>query len=139
MKESILMKRSKARELLMQMVFEMEIQKNFTEEKMNAFLANNGIEADEDSYFVESYKAMIENLEEIDELISKYSRKWTIATMAKVDLSILRVAIAELYYSKAAPESVAINEAVELGKKFGGENSGKFINGILGSVVKGNK
>lgn len=133
------MKRSKARELLMQMIFEMEIQKDFSKEKMEAFLAINEVEAGEDSYFVESFKAIVENLSEIDELISKYSRKWTIATMAKVDLSILRVAIAELYYSKAAPESVAINEAVELGKKFGGENSGKFINGILGSVVKGNK
>lgn len=121
------------------MIFEMEIQKDFSDEKMKSFLSINEIELAEDSYFVSSFRTIVENLEQIDEIISKYSRKWTITTMAKVDLSILRVAIAELYFSKAAPESVAINEAVELGKKFGGENSGKFVNGILGSVVKGNK
>ncbi len=131
------MKRSKARELLMQMIFEMDIHRNFSKEKKEKFLENIGVDMSDNSFFNELFEAVTSNKDKIDEIIGKNSIKWSITTMGKVDLAILRMAIAEIYFSKSAPESVAINEAVELGKKFGGENSGKFINGVLGSVVKG--
>ena len=68
-------------------------------------------------------------------MIDKLGHKWTIETMSKVDVAILRLAAAELFFTET-PASVTINEAVELGKKFGGDQSGRFINGILASMVK---
>lgn len=130
------MKRSKARELLMQMFFEMDVQKDFSEEKKEKFMKNNGIDMDKEDFFDSIYESVCTHKDEIDSMIDKYGRKWSVSTMGKVDVAILRLAAAELFFSKTAPESVAINEAVELGKKFGGENSGKFINGILGSMVR---
>ncbi|MDO4482119.1 MAG: transcription antitermination factor NusB [Bacillota bacterium] len=130
------MKRSKARELLMQMFFEMDVQKDFSEEKKEKFMKNNGIDTEKETFFDSIYQAVCTHREEIDSMINKYGKKWSVSTMGKVDVAILRLSAAELFFSKTAPESVAINEAVELGKKFGGENSGKFINGILGSMVR---
>lgn len=130
------MKRSKARELLMQMFFEMDVQKDFSEEKKEKFMKNNGIDMEKEDFFDSIYESVCTHKDEIDSMIDKYGRKWSVSTMGKVDVAILRLAAAELFFSKTAPESVAINEAVELGKKFGGENSGKFINGILGSMVR---
>jgi N utilization substance protein B len=75
--------------------------------------------------------------EEIDEFVSRYSKDWMIDRIARVDLSILRVAIYEMLYRKEdVPTGAAINEAVELAKRYGGERSYAFVNGILGSVAK---
>jgi len=130
------MKRSQARELMMQMLFEMDIHGDFTVEKKQKFLTDHEISDSKMEFYDELFEAVINNKDEIDNRINKFSRNWNIQTMSKVDLAIMRVAVAELYYSKTAPESVAISEAVELAKRFGGENSGRFINGILGSMVK---
>lgn len=130
------MKRSKARELVMQMIFEMDVQNDFSPERKALFMINNNLEDVKDEFIDSLYSAVAENKDEIDSMINRFGRKWSIQTMGKVDVAILRLAVAELFFSKTAPESVAINEAVELGKKFGGDNSGKFVNGILGSMVK---
>ena len=130
------MKRSQARELIMQMIFEMDVQNDFSPERKALFMKNNEMEDVKDEFIDSVFAAVAENKDEIDSMINKYGKKWSIQTMGKVDVAILRLAAAELFFSKTAPESVAINEAVELGKKFGGDNSGKFINGILGSMVK---
>ena len=75
--------------------------------------------------------------EEIDEFVSKFSKDWMIDCIARVDLSILRIAIYEMLYRKEdVPTGAAINEAVELAKRYGGERSYAFVNGILGSVAK---
>ena len=75
--------------------------------------------------------------EEIDEFVSRYSKDWMIDRIARVDLSILRIAIYEMLYRKEdVPTGAAINEAVELAKRYGGERSYAFVNGILGSVAK---
>ena len=75
--------------------------------------------------------------EEIDEFVSKFSKDWMIDRIARVDLSILRIAIYEMLYRKEdVPTGAAINEAVELAKRYGGERSYAFVNGILGSVAK---
>ena len=74
---------------------------------------------------------------QIDEFVSRYSKDWMIDRIARVDLSILRVAIYEMLYRKEdVPTGAAINEAVELAKRYGGERSYAFVNGILGSVAK---
>ena len=81
---------------------------------------------------VEGTKA---HLLEIDEIITKKTKKWKKERISKVDIAILRLAIYEIYFSEEVPNSVAINEAVELAKEFGTEQSSAFINGILGSIV----
>src|SRR3989344_2456186 len=81
-------------------------------------------------------KGVTENLESIDKIISQSAPEWPVEQIAKIDLEILRLAIFELYIARNVPPKVAIDEAVELAKEFGGENSSKFINGVLGTVVK---
>ena len=81
------------------------------------------------------YFGVYEHLKEIDELIEKHATNWSFNRIAKVDLSILRLAIYELKY-KDVPEKVAVNEAVEIAKVYSTEKSPKFVNGILGSVIK---
>jgi len=76
-----------------------------------------------------------ENIKEIDGLIEKCAPEWPLNKVAKIDLACLRISIFELRFSKSTPKKVAIDEAIELAKKFGGENSGKFINGVLGHVL----
>lgn len=81
-------------------------------------------------------KGTTDNLDSIDGIIEKAAPEWPLEQIAKIDLEILRIAIFELYIARSVPPKVAIDEAVELGKQFGGENSSKFINGVLGTVVK---
>lgn len=81
-------------------------------------------------------KGITDNLDQIDKIVTDCAPEWPIEQIAKVDLEILRISIFELYIARSVPPKVAIDEAVELGKQFGGENSSKFINGVLGTVVK---
>ena len=81
-------------------------------------------------------KGTTDNLDAIDKIIEKAAPEWPLPQIAKVDLEILRISIFELYIARSVPPKVAIDEAVELAKQFGGENSSKFINGVLGTVVK---
>ncbi len=81
-------------------------------------------------------QGVTDNLDTIDSIIAASAPEWPLVQVAKIDLAILRIAIFELYIARSVPPKVAIDEAIELGKEFGGENSGKFINGVLGTVVK---
>lgn len=80
--------------------------------------------------------AIASKTEEIDNKINEVSIGWNTGRMSKVDLAILRVAIFEMYYDESVPEKVAINEAVELAKSYGGDDSPTFINGILGKLSR---
>ena len=81
---------------------------------------------------------VIEHLKEIDEIIRKAAPQWPLEQLPVVDRNVLRIGLYELIYADRAetPEKVAINEAIELAKNFGGESSGKFINGVMGTVYK---
>lgn len=81
-------------------------------------------------------QAVLEHAEEADELINQYAKGWQTRRMAKVDLSLIRLALYEIRYDETVPDKVAINEAVELAKKYGGNDSPSFINGILGRIVR---
>ena len=81
-------------------------------------------------------KGVTENLDAIDKIIEDSAPEWPVEQIAKIDLETLRIAIFELHIAKSVPPKVAIDEAIELGKEYGGDNSGKFINGVLGTVVK---
>ncbi len=82
-------------------------------------------------------KGVSTNIEEINQLITTYAPEWPLEQITVVDRNVLRIGIYELKFSKGEiPPKVAINEAIELAKSFGGESSGKFVNGVLGSIYK---
>jgi N utilization substance protein B len=92
-------------------------------------------EVDND-YINQSIEGVIKNIGKIDEQIIKAAPEWPLEQIAGIDKTILRIAIYEIINRDDIPPKVAINEAVELGKTFGGENSSKFINGVLGTVYR---
>ena len=79
---------------------------------------------------------VIENNEKIDAYIEKYAPEWPLDQITNVDRNVLRIGVYELVYDADVPSKVAINEAIEIAKAFGGESSGKFVNGVLGSIYK---
>ena len=91
----------------------------------------------EQAYMENKYRKVREHLEEIDSLLNEKSPGWKTTRMSKVDLNLLRLAVYEMKYDEDVPVKVAINEAVEISKIFGGDDSSSFINGILGKVAKG--
>lgn len=84
----------------------------------------------------EKYEKIMEKLSEIDGLLNEKAEKWTTQRMGKVELTILRLAVYEILFDETVPVSVAINEAVELAKKFGQENAKVFVNGILAKFAQ---
>ena len=91
---------------------------------------------DDGGYVETQVTAIVEKLPEIDAVIHAFTPNWTIETMTAIDRNILRLGGYELKFDDSIPSKVAINEAIEIGKKFGGESSGKFVNGVLGAIVK---
>ena len=87
----------------------------------------------------EKYQKILEKLDEIDQILNDYSRGWKTSRMSRVDLTALRLAVYEMKFDEDVPVGVAINEAVELAKMFGGDDSGSFVNGILGKIASGKK
>ncbi len=134
------MSRRKAREMAVQALFQLDFNSGVTsEEALTAVLTERGEEVNENTKLYA--KALVDgtynNLPAIDEYISELSREWKLDRMAGVDRNIARMAIFEMKYSQERLQpGVAINEAVELAKTFGTEDSSRFINGILGSIVK---
>ncbi|HCT65289.1 MAG TPA: transcription antitermination factor NusB [Lachnospiraceae bacterium] len=105
------------------------------DENKNIFFKENpDIEEGDKKYILETVDGTMKNLEEIDAIIGEYARGWTTERMSKVDLAILRLAVYEMKFSDEAPDSVAINEAVELAKKYSSDEAPSFINGILGKI-----
>ena len=133
------MNRSTARETIMQMLYQMEIQCDFSDEAKISYIQNN-IEEDNQIDFINLVAdSCLKNKTEIDNIIEQFSKGWKISRIAKVDLSILRLCIAECKFAAdPTPVGVAISEAVKIAKKYGTEDSAKFINGILGSFAKSN-
>ena len=86
-------------------------------------------------YMAQMCKLLSEKSDEIDAMINKYAKNWSVNRMAKVDLAILRLAICEILFVEEIPNKVSINEAIEMAKLYCDDKTPKFINGILGSVV----
>ena len=132
------MKRSAIRELTFRLIYSLEIQKvDDLEEQVELYIQCNEIEEnDAKEYIKDAILGINEHIEEIQELIEKNLKAdWKIDRISKIDLSLLKLAIYEIKY-KEIPYKVAINESLELAKKYGEETSKNFINGILASVVK---
>lgn len=132
------MSRTTAREVAMMLQFSSLLGGEDTPERVLEKTEEVGkLDAEDLAYIDEIMQGIQLHAPQIDELISRYSKDWVIERIARVDLSILRVAIFEmLYRGQDVPTGAAINEAVELAKRYGGERSYAFINGILGSVAR---
>ncbi|MFA6394266.1 MAG: transcription antitermination factor NusB [Patescibacteria group bacterium] len=91
-------------------------------------------EFDDNGFALNLVKGVMSNLEEIDRKIIKYATDWPLSQITTVDRNILRIGVFELLLDKDIPEKVAINEAIEIAKNFGGEASGRFVNGVLGAI-----
>ena len=131
------MDHSLAREIAMKMLFAASLG---GEESMNDILEQSG-QADtlsgKEKTFLENLVAGVrDHQEELDEIISQYAQGWALNRLAKVDLTILRMAVYEIKYMPEVPVGATINEAVELSKQFCEDKSSGFINGILGSVAR---
>ena len=132
------MKRSAIREAAFKLIYSLEIQETENlEEQIELYIQCNDIEDDDaKEYIKDSILGIKENNIEIQGLIEKNLKAdWKIDRISKIDLSLLKLAIYEIKY-KEIPYKVAINESLELAKKYGEETSKNFINGILASVVK---
>ncbi len=132
------MNRSASRENAFKLIYSLEIQKtNNIEEQMELFFESNDIKDKEAKKYINNVILGIwENKEKILSSIEKNLKEdWKLNRISKMDLSILELAIYEIEFSEV-PYKVAINEAVELAKKYGEDNSRKFVNGILASIVK---
>jgi transcription antitermination protein NusB len=92
--------------------------------------------ADDSDFARQLVTGVLENLAAIDEIIIKTAPEWPINQITVIDRNVLRLGIYELMFAKQIPPKVAINEAVEMGKRFGGDSSGKFVNGVLGTLYK---
>lgn len=132
------MNRSAIRENAFKLIYSLEIQKNENiEEQIDLFFESNDIKNEEAKKYIKDAVLGIEkNNEEILEKIEKNLKEdWKLSRISKMDLTILKLAIYEIQYNEI-PYKVAINEAVELAKKYGEDKSKNFVNGILASIVK---
>jgi N utilization substance protein B len=129
-------KRRRAREFALQVLFQQDINRNNWEDGITLFWEITPADPETIDFTNLLVRGTMEHLEEIDNLIKKYTRHWDINRMAVVDRNLLRSSIYELLYFKGIPPKVTINEAIELAKTFGTEDSARFINGILDRVCK---
>lgn len=130
------MKRKETREETVKIAYCMDVNKDFDKTMPNKFIEHFEIEDIDYEYMNKTICDMIDNEGVIDKYITENSKDWKIGRIAKVDLAILRIALSEILFNDSIPESVSINEAVEISKKYSNEDSHKFINGILGTVVR---
>ena len=126
--------RRKARALALQALYEVDSVGHEAEAAVTRLLANEGLSEENEAFTRELVSGVIHNKEKIDHNIQSFAPAWPIEQIPVVDRNILRLAIFEILFDDKAPVKVAINEAVELAKRFGTGNSPKFVNGVLGSV-----
>lgn len=126
-----------SRELAMKLLFQFQLRDDDIQEQIALFFSEleQPLEGSEKEYFLDVVQGVMDRKDEIDQLIQAHARGWTLERMPKVDLAIMRLAVYELLNRKDIPWNVSINEAVELAKKYGGDQSRTFINGVLGKVA----
>jgi N utilization substance protein B len=128
------MSRRLARESALQCLFEINVGQVAESDAVQHIMSENNLEEDR-YYFERLVQGTCSHRSQIDEVISKYSVGWKLDRMPNVDLNVLRLSVYELLYERDTPPKVAVNEAIELAKAFSTEESGKFVNGILGKIL----
>ena len=131
------MNRHLARTLAMQTLYEWDFQPDKSIHDMLEANLKSSDHADKDTEFVtQLIDGVVSHKDAIDELVAKAAPEWPLDQVSVIDKSILRLAIYELLFVEDIPAKVAINEAVELAKTFGGDNTSRFINGVLGTIYR---
>ena len=130
------MGRKLAREETMKLLFQMELNKDFSDNVMDLFFNENEFNDEEIKYITDAINTIRKNINKIDSKIKDNIRGWKLERLAKVDLSVLRIAVYENDYRDDIPVEVSINEAIEICKKYSTDESSKFVNGVLGNIVR---
>lgn len=132
------MKRREAREHIFQILFQINFYpKEEFDKKIELYLQNNDLFDEEMNDFVISYvNGVANNIDKIDKILNEKSNGWKTTRMPNVDLTILRISVYEIIFLKDVPASISINEAVELAKKYSGDESPSFVNALLGDIVR---
>ena len=128
--------RRKSRELALQILFELDTNQSDVQKAIDQFWKNFDYPEDLREFSERLVEGVAEHREEIDRLIGKHAKNWRLSRIDRVDRNIMRAAIFELAHCPDIPPKVAINEAIELSKKFGSEKSSSFINGILDKIAQ---
>ena len=128
--------RRAVRELALNVLYQVDIAKIPPQEALETALESTGLEEGAAEFAVTLVNGTLENLKSIDEEIARLSVGWDLHRQPAVDRNILRMAIYEIRFLDSIPASVSINEAVDLAKKFSTEESGRFVNGVLGTLVR---
>lgn len=127
----IKLKRRTAREKALEILFQLDINDNNLTKTIEEMTKNKA-----DNLFLTSLvDGVVRKLEEIDKLIVQHLENWTIDRIAAVERTVLRISIFEIKFMDDIPVGVSINEAVELANKYGDDNSGKFVNGVLSKII----
>jgi N utilization substance protein B len=131
--------RRRARGALLQVLYGVDTSGHGLEESLAWVLDQTHLSKENELFVRQVAEGVLAHMEEIDAEIQKYAPNWPIHQLAVVDRNILRLAVYEMTLSGETPPGVAINEAVELAKRFGSENSGRFVNGVLGAAAEATK
>ena len=132
-------KRRTARELALKFLYQTEFNSNSPDSELNSFCDRANVSEEIQNFTQTLIKNIFFHKKEVDELLEKISANWVPDRMAVIDKNILRLGICELLFDPTTPPKVVINEAIEIAKKFGTEESPDFINGILDKVFKDSK
>lgn len=130
------MKRRKAREIALKVLFQVDVARADPAQAMSYLLEEEKVPEEASRFAEEIVRGTLSNLKSIDGYLDELSRDWPLERMGNVDRNVLRMACFELLYREDIPAGVTINEAVELAKVYGDSGSGKFVNGILGSLAQ---
>lgn len=131
--------RRAARELALNVLYQIDIARIPPREALETALENTGLEAAAAEFASTLVDGVLEHINDIDDILRRLSVGWELQRQPAVDRNILRIAIFEILHLDYVPPSVSINEAVELAKKFSTEESGRFVNGVLGTLVRERK
>ncbi|MBU5426660.1 transcription antitermination factor NusB [Tissierella pigra] len=130
------MGRKQAREGTMKLLYQMSVNEDFSDEALDVYFTEYTFDESEKEYILDAINQIKQNVDSIDNYIEKHLEGWNIHRIAKVDLAVLRIAVYEIIYRKDIPVQVSINEAIETVKRYSTEESFKFINGVLGGLVR---
>jgi len=129
-------KRRKSRELALQVLYQLDITKQDPSKVLAQFQQHFSPNEEKDEFLEGLVLGVLDHSQEIDRLIERFSENWRLERMSIIDRNILRMASFELIYCEDIPPKVTLNEAIDLGKEYGSEDSGSFINGILDRIDK---
>lgn len=129
-------KRRSSRELALKFLYQTELNRGNIDEQMKLFLERNSSQDEVEAFMKKLVRSILKQIKEIDEIIQKFSDNWMLDRMAVIDRNVLRMGTCELLFNFSTPPKVVINEAVDIAKKYGNEDSPEFINGILDKIYK---